>query len=460
MAPTPGGGLPLIRLGLVASASLGTGLTDAVYVIFLLETLVKVRASRFFAFLPLAVGSAIAIVAAPTFAVLGNTINRRSKIAFTVLYVGAAASIALAFAFSRFTDAQNRTDPVWRKWAGIVLATVYRAATQSSPYVPTVENAARVQGNEAEFQLRSDLATSFLYLQYRIGFIASSLVISMLPNRSLNNVFPILLTTSLIMTAVITIAMIAMPREEESLQDDMEHSSPPPFRAMVKEHLDAGVLKADKRLISTYMETLFYGLAFGQLGSVTASFFNSDVFKSIPGNPDGIRWAAYTMLIAQGINLILDALLPILVFRENAGKFTMPVAWVGGALFGGVIFAILKFVTFQGTAIALFSALSITTSTHGLFSALSTGAYVEPKYRGTSFGARSAFMNIGILIGAIAGGILAQSTKAFEWIMVWSSVATFLSAIAAFLSGLLQAEQVQGITANANVLWKYLFGMG
>ena len=58
-------GISVVRLGLVSSAAVGFGSTDAVFLVFVLEALQAAEASKFLAFLSLAAGASLSILTAP-----------------------------------------------------------------------------------------------------------------------------------------------------------------------------------------------------------------------------------------------------------------------------------------------------------------------------------------------------------------------------------------------------------
>lgn len=453
----PEGGVSLLRLALASGATLGYGLTDAVFFTFILQVLMKAGATRLLAFLSISLGGAASIIGAPLAAALSVSINHRSFYTYLLLLIAALSCLGISVIFSSYAVPDPAQKPVWRIWGGIGLAALYRASVQSSPIVPTVMDAARVKATDDDFPRRRDLSLSFFYLAYRVGFVAGSIVIAELPDRSLDRLSPIMLIVSLTSLVLWAVAAAAMPREPPPLEDS--EGAPPPelpsLHIRFADHLRAALFKADRRLLACYLEIFFYGLAFGQLAAVTASFFNDDLFKNAPGAAEGLRWAAYTALIGLGVSLLFDALLPITVFRANAKKLSMPVAWVGGAILGSALFVAVIFVRRQVTALVLFSLLSITTSTHGLFSLLAAGSYVEPKYRATSFGIRSASMSSGILVGSLVAGFVAERTQGFRWIMMWSAGATLLSGIAAAFSGEVAMSDYTGVAANANRLIRY-----
>ncbi len=284
MGATPGGGISLFRLALVSSAAAGFGLTDAVFFTFILQVLLKAGASRLLAFLSIAAGGAISTITAPLCAVFSTSVNRRSKISFGTLYLAAFSAVALSFVFSNFSVPNPAAKPAWRIAAGITLAAIYRGAIQSSPIVPTVMNAALVRGSEEEYPARRDLSLSCFYIAYRIGFIAVSVIIAMLPNRSLENLFPIMLTAATLSIILCSISVNAMPREIEHASLDTGEDAPPSpsMRDEFNEQLSVGLFRADKRLLATYVELLLYGIAFGQLGAIVASFFTTSFSKSSP----------------------------------------------------------------------------------------------------------------------------------------------------------------------------------
>lgn len=448
MAPTPGGGLPLYRYFLLSAAVAGTGLQDACLLVFLIETLRKFNATRFVAFLPIALGGLISIPFAAVMNSLGaRGVRWRQTTAILCLYAAALFSIALAYSLRK---GRGRYNLIY----SISMATLYRACSQSSPIVPMLHDSARVFGSEVDTMRRRLIATSTIYVWYRLGFTVTAVVIAVSPSTMLDDLFYILISTAggaLVLTTISALSTHGDPTRDP--QSSSMHAS---LRGSVKDHFNAAVFKADRRLLAAYIEMVAYGLAFGQLGSVTASFYNDQVFKSQPGSVNALRWATFASLSFNAINYILDAILPIIVFRMNARKFSMPVAWVGGALIGTGVFIGLKFAVFRVQALLLFSALALTTSTHNLFSLLAAGAYVEPRLRGTVFGVRAAAGSTGTFIGAFVGGAIAQATNGFDWVMLFCAFGVCISGIAAAFGGTATEDAVDGVAVNANPLIKYL----
>ncbi len=451
MAPTPGGGLPLIRFWLLSAAVAGTGLQDAVLVVFLLETLRKFGADRFIAFLPIALGGLISIPFAALMNSLGaRGVRWRQTTALLCLYAAAVFSLALAFSLRQSRLQMNKKNLPY----SISMATLYRAVSQSSPIVPMLHDSARVFGSETDTMRRRLIATACIYVNYRVGFTIVALIIALMPDSMLDDLFRILVWAS--GGAFVLTTISAISTHNDPTLSDTEPPMHDPLRGTVREHFDAALLKADRRLLASYIETVAYGLTFGQLGSVTASFFNDQVFKKGIASVDALRWAAFTTLTFNAINYIFDAILPIAVFRMNARRFTMPVAWVGGAIIGTGVFIALKWTVSQVQALILFAVLAVTTSTHNLFSLLAAGAYVEPRLRGTVFGVRAACGATGTFIGAFVGGAIAMSTKGFDWVMLFCAFGVGISAFAAAFGGTATEEAVDGVALNANPLVKYV----
>lgn len=458
MGLTPGGGLPFWRLALVSSGALGFGLTDAVFVTFVVQSLLSGGASPLLALLSVSLGGLLSVFLAPLCAVLSTTVDRRTVVSFATLYIAALACVGLAFVFSPLAVPSATAKPVWRIAAGVGLSSVYRASVQSSPIVPTVMNAALVRGSSVDYPARRDISLSFFYIAYRLGFVAVAATIAMLPDRELASLFRIMLASAGLSLASLTVAVRAMPRE---LPDGMQAADGPPpqtMREAFREQLDVGLLKADRRLLTTYVELMFYGVAFGQVGAVTASFFNDIVFNLDPMAASGLKWSALSMLIGFGVNIVLDALLPLIVFRATARRLKMKAAWAGGAFVGAALFVGLYFVQASLAALLLFSGLAVTTSTHNLFSLLSAGALIEPKFRAITFGVRAAAMSTGVFLGALAGGMVAGKADGFRWIMVLSAAAVFLSGVAALFAGSVEKMKYAGVAANANPLISHVFG--
>lgn len=448
---TPGHGLPLFRFWLLSIATAGTGMQDAVLVVFLLETLMRFGASRFLAFLPIALGGLISIpLAAITNSVGARSVRLRQVTSLTMLYIAALFNVGLAFSLR-----ENRQHSTHNILLSIFFATGYRAASQSSPIVPMLHDSARVFGSEEKQMRRRLIATATLYCWYRLGFGLVAIVIAIVSDR-LFSLFIILLSATTCAFLFITISTIAT--HGDPTIDKQNASQPPlPFAIAVREHFDAAFLRADKRLVASYMETIAYGLAFGQLGAVRASFFNEQIFNVKCGSTIGLRWAAYSTLIYFAVNLLFEAILPVCVFHKSRQDVMMPLLWTAGSIFGSLTFFALKWVRSRVPAMLLFGTLAITTSTHNMFSLLAAGGYVEPKLRGTVFGVRAACSSIGVFIGAFVGGNISMMSKGFDYVMLFCALAVAVSGIAAAFGGSVSYESVDGVTVNANPLMHYLF---
>lgn len=290
---TPGGGPCLLRLAAVNTCALGFGLTDGIFFIFMISTLMGAGASNMLAFFSLAGGGALAMMFAPMASAGSTSPDRRATITFFMLLTGAACCIGIAIVFSSFVNI-----PKWKAYFGVALAALYRACVQASPVVPCVMDAALTRGDEANYPQRRDISLSFYYMEYRIGLCASSLTVAVLPRKMLGDLFPIMATFAGISFALTVFATVSFPYQlpvpekddtqwdetityndsfttidsEES--EDMkkivqEEEEPlPPFKSRVVEHMNAALFQADRRLLAGYVELLYYGIAFGQLNAI------------------------------------------------------------------------------------------------------------------------------------------------------------------------------------------------
>lgn len=484
MGRTPGGGVSLWRLAAVNACALGFGLTDGVFFVFILSTLMSLSKSRFLAFCGLALGGLLAAIAAPIAAVASTTIDRRAMITHSMLLAGAFCCVGIAYVFSPYVHDNDFPMKDWRSYAGIALAGLYRAFVQASPVVPNIMDGAATRGDPEAFPIRRDLSLSLFYLLQRIGAVTTSLIIALLPVRHISNIFPIMTASACASVLLTIISTIAFPREgssnqpltrgndEESADSESEFSfnvaeifeeatkpknpALEPFRYRFADHMNNALFKADKCLLACYVEILYYGIAFGSLFSITSCFFN-DRFGVPQGSIEGTKWASYVALIGRGIGLVIDASLPTLVFRTGARKFTMTVAWAQGSFFGAIIFFALIWIRHLNAHICLaaISLLYVTTSTHNLFSLLSCGSLVLPKYRATSFAVRASIHNIGIFIGTLVSGYITMAGN-WGWVFLYCSTACGASAFAAAFAGSIEREEYAGVAANANPLAKYL----
>lgn len=440
---TPGGGHSVIRYGLVSLAGIGIGLQDAVLLIFLMESLLKYGATRFVAFMPLAGGGFISIITTPAANVLASRrVRYRQAVSFSLLALAAVSNIGLAFTLR---------SPNGNVMCGIILAAVYRVCTQTANFVPVLHDAAKVQGDEENLPRRRAIATCWYYVMWRIGYISSSAVIAARPGKELEDLFLHLLCAAIAALVFIGIAAASSPNWAPGTEPA---PTPKEEESKLGDYLNEALMKADKRLYAMYIESTLHGAAFGLLGAVVASFFNDRVFKASPGFPKGVKWSAYSTLTGTAISLVVDAVLPFLVFI--GGSASMPVLWVSGAGSAAVIFAVLRQTEMKITAMVLFGLTSVAVSTHNLFSLLAAAAWVEPKFRGTTFSIRGATNAAGIAIGALIGGILAQVGGGFQNVMLLCAGAAGGSAVAAAFAGSVSEVEVDGAAVNANTLVEHL----
>lgn len=219
MSPTPGDGVSIGRLLCVSACALGYGLTDAVFITFVMQVLTVVGKSHMYAFMALAVGSAMSIIAAPLATVFSTTINRRASITFGMLFPGAAYCVALSFVVSQNAREIDKPKHHWRVYVSIVLAGLYRAFVQASPIVPCVIDDAQTRGDDENFPVRRDLSLSCFYLLYRVGFVVVTLVIALLSRLTLESVFPIMFTTSMASVLLCGVSTLSFPREEKYVEE-------------------------------------------------------------------------------------------------------------------------------------------------------------------------------------------------------------------------------------------------
>jgi len=399
MGALPGGGVSIWRLAALNMCALGFGLTDGIFFIFLMQTLRVAGLSRQLSFTGLAVGGAFSIIAAPIAAVASTSINRRMTITYSMLLFGAFCTAGLGLLFSKYaTDLEIASKKQWRAYAAIVLAGLYRASVQSSPVVPCIMDGAATRGSQEFFPIRRDISLSFFYIEYRVGLFASSLAVALLPTNIVTNLFPIMMTASLISLFITAIAAISFPKEipeppmyvedvelntssgdsifsTKAVESAVKAQPIDPFWTRFKDHMTNSLFRADKRLLASYVETIYYGISFGALGGITACFFEDVVLGNAqnPGTASAFRLAAYVGLLGIGIGLMVDGSLPTLVFRDRAKKFTMTVAWANGLFLGSALFFAMIFVRGKWASLIIFSSLNIASSTHNLFSLLLAG---------------------------------------------------------------------------------------
>ena len=446
LAPTPGGGHSALRYGLVSLAGIGIGLQDAVIFIYIVETLLHYGSSRVSAFLPFAIGGALSIITTPFINIFASRgVRNRQLFSYTLLFIATGANIELAYVLKL---------PDGNVLRGVTLAVINRVCVQSANFVPVLHDAAKVRGDDESLTSRRSVATSWFYVSYRIGYIASSAVLAALPGNKIEDLFLHLLSASIASLFFIAASALSAPDWDEEKRPKPMNVEEQKTESKLRDYLDKALFKSDHRLQAMYIETLFYGIASGLVSTVAASFFNDRIFQASPGFPKGYKWSAYSTLTGLAFSLVLDAVLPMVTFSG----LNMTSFWVGGAIIGTGIFAYLRSVTFKITAMILFGATSVTKSTHNLFSFSVAAASVEPKFRGTSFSIRGAARSTGSSIGALAGGFIAQKFG-FNEVMLLCAVATGLSGVAALFAGNVIEQEIDGAAVNANALIKYILGI-
>ena len=253
-----------------------------------------------------------------------------------------------------------------------------------------------------------------------------------------------------------------MPREnaaaeENGIKPDTSLPADLSKGSRIRDHLSAALFESYIKLKACYIETIAFGIAFGQLAAVTTTFYNEIIFQAPPGTAAGLKWAAYSALLGRGVGFIIDSLIPVIAFSNsnNERKRGIDILWVGGSFLGCGIFVSLFFITNKNPALVLLGSTALVSSTHNLFSLLAAGSLVEPKYRATSFGVRAACLQIGLLIGSVAGEFIAQGKHGIQSVMLLSACTSFLAGIAAACLGSVEKPQFTGVATDANPLIKF-----
>lgn len=177
------------------------------------------------------------------------------------------------------------------------LAVVYRSATQSAPIVPMCIDAAshKVKGDEGLSDARISIGLSFFYLNYRFGFLIGNILLSSILRRNVDRLLPSFLGAGVLFVLTIVVTAIAMPSGRlESAEDDEKSGirpspTPTPQISLYETAVDdiKLVLRGGKQLHAVFVETLFYGIAFGSFGAIVAPFYNEVVFGALPGEARG-----------------------------------------------------------------------------------------------------------------------------------------------------------------------------
>lgn len=210
----------------------------------------------------------------------------------------------------------------------------------------------------------------------------------------------------------------------------------------------------------SFAQCFLYGIAFGQIGSVTASFYNEVVFDTPPGTSKGLAWAAYSALIGWGIGVVHDAIMPSIVFNKRTASWGMPTAYLISMVGGGAILSYLFFIEGKFAGLILFGLIDLPKAAHNFYSLLGAGALVtEPRLRPSSFAVRAAWTQCGLLIGSIIGSFLAEKLG-FRAIMLLAAGFSVLNGIAGAAVGAVEVPKFAGVATNANPLWRFLVGTG
>lgn len=216
-----------------------------------------------------------------------SCLNALLPMVLTSFSIAAAAAFGIAFLVGSHSPSQDGPrEPSNLKVAILVaLAAIYRGAAQSAPIVPLCIDAAstKVKGDEEMSDARVSIGLSFFYLSYRLGFLISQTILAAMPKRNVDRLLPPFAGAALVFVLGIITTAMSMPSgpldSDEKQKKDEEPSSdaqtgepaptPPSAFSVAKGDIKATLLDASTRLKFVYVETLFFGIAFGQLAAIT-----------------------------------------------------------------------------------------------------------------------------------------------------------------------------------------------
>mmetsp|Transcript_12177 Transcript_12177/g.37124 ORF Transcript_12177/g.37124 Transcript_12177/m.37124 type:complete len:508 (-) Transcript_12177:48-1571(-) len=497
---SPGDGAKLAQLVFSCAAAMGLGLVDAALAVFLIEGLRKLGASSLVAWTSLAGGAAVAVLLAPLAAALAATdLKARKRVTYTLLTLAFLAIFGIAGLFMITSDPDFEPRVYVTRIAVIVaLSVVYRSAVQAAPFVPLCMDAALVQGEADKFPARRDIALGGFYVLHRAGILTANIAIASIPKSIIAaQVWRLLFVFAGAASFLLLISVLVFPRDHrvQEIQsekdgipaedapvralstiaglymdpDEVETKEAPAEKAQTrggaatstthsplkKAFSDIGEVFSAPHVKFLLLECFCYTIGFGQLASVMAPFFNEVIFQLPPGGNLGFTWASYAALLGWGVGVFHDGLLPIFLFGKTPRTRGTRYIWTLGLLLGAGILTGLYFTNTKNVALVLLGFLSVTSSVHSFFSLITMGALVEPRLRAAAFGLRAMALHLGWLLGAVAGGLLADG-PGYREVMILAAVSSLAAAMFAGAIRPVDKPSFAGVVANGNAFFDFL----
>lgn len=450
----------LRRLFLPSIFAIGTGATDGLLYVYFLESIRSLGGSSMMGLGSLAAGAAASLVIAPLAAAVSDIKLGGRKpltLVFNLTSLLAAAAVAIILGTAPDPPGFGSQDLPGRAAAVAVLGAVYRALTLSSPSVPTLIETS-LHGEAAGFPARRDVALSFFYIWTRVGTLAAAITVFIVTRRQDPMWFILVAVGVGLMTLAVSCGLVRRPPRKEP---------PPPgsplpprqsvFGKMVSDQKKA-LLHTPPGLLQLYVVCFLYGVAYGQFNAILGPYYSSSIFKEAAGTNRVVRWTALATFLNLGVGVLVDAFSP--KAAKAIGARASRWLWPSSLLIGAGLFAGLAITSTPRVAVTLLSAHAIPIGATMYFSLVGAGAIVHPSLRATTFGARTAAMVAGNLVGSlVAGGLAQRRGEGYRDVMTLSAATCVAAAlVAAAVGEFPPLERAKGVATNANVLFGIVFG--
>lgn len=376
---------------------------------------------------------------------------------FNLTSLLAAAAVAIIVGTAPDPPGFGFRDLPGRAAAVAVMGAVYRALTLSSPSVPTLIETS-LHGEAAGFPVRRDVALSFFYIWTRMGTLAAAVTVFVVTRRQDPMWFILTAVGVGLITLAVSCGLVRRPPRKEP---------PPPgsplpprqsvFGKMVSDQKKA-LLHTPPGLLQLYVVCFLYGVAYGQFNAILGPYYSSSIFKEAAGTNRVVRWTALATFLNLGVGILVDAFSP--KAAKAIGARASRWLWPGSLLIGAGLFAGLAITSTPRVAVTLLSAHAIPIGATMYFSLVGAGAIVHPSLRATTFGARTAAMVAGNLVGSlVAGGLAQRRGEGYRDVMTLSAATCVAAAlVAAAVGEFPPLERAKGVATNANVLFGIVFG--
>lgn len=376
---------------------------------------------------------------------------------FNLTSLLAAAAVAILVGTAPDAPAGGVRDLPGRAAAVAVMGALYRALTLSSPSVPTLIETS-LHGEAAGFPARRDVALSFFYIWTRVGLAAAAITVFLVKARQDPMWFILTAVGVGLLTLAVSCGIVRRPPRKEP---------PPPGSPVPPRQSVFGKMMSDQKkallhtppgLLQLYVVCFLYGLAYGQFHAILGPYYSSSIFKEAAGTTRVVRWTALATFLNLGVGILVDAFSPKVaaVIGARASRWL----WPGSLLIGAGLFTGLAITSTPRIAVSLLSAQAIPIGATMYFSLVGAGALVHPSLRATTFGARTAAIAAGTLVGSlVAGGLAQRRDEGFRDVMTLSAATCVAAALVAAAVGQFPPlERAKGVATNANVLFGFVFG--